>query len=555
MVLICIVLSAGINIAEPYIGKLLIDEGLIKMNFNLSFKFALACFLLALMQQCISVLETKYTVYLNTMAPFYMHKAALKQLLKIKIEYYSNKNSSEIINNINMDINNINRVFEKSTIYGITQILGFVGGLIGLLIIDWRMTIVVLLVVPIRYVIIKYASEKRREYMQAQIELYREYSAWHGDVIEGVREIKLWGIYKEIYSEFTEKQRKIIRITMKVTFLDIVNSVSESIVFELLINSLYIIGSYFIIGGSLSVGALFSFITYSAFVTRPVSVLLNIWYSLSSIMPSAKRFFEFLDMERERDYLPNEAYTQEIKKVKGAIKFENVSFSYNEGSKILDGASFEIKAGERVALIGPNGSGKSTIINLLQRMYDPANGRILIDGVDINCIKLKEYRSLIACVNQNTYIFNGSIKDNITMFTDEDTLMMDKAAQAAYIYDFIKNAQNKYDAKVGKNGMMLSGGQRQKIAIARAFYKDSQILIFDEALSNCDLESESKIIDAIKKSYNKTIIFITHNMAVLKNMDRILYLENGYIKEIKPIEDLVSRTDNALKAIGKDETA
>lgn len=540
----CIITSTGINMLTPYIAKLLMDEGLIKMNYGYTVKLAILNIFLLLFGQFISMAETKYMVYINAMAAFSMSKAALKQLLRIRIQFFDNANFSMIMNNIDRDIENINKICDDGSLYGVAQVLGFIGGLIGLVLIDWRLTLIVLLTLPIRYGVVRRMTGIRREYTKKQIKIYGDYSSWYGDIIGGIREIRLWGIDGKIRSYFIKKQREIINIEIKSAVLNSLNNASQTALHHILTNALYITGAYFIVGKTMTIGTLFAFITYSTYVTHPVNVLFNIWYSLSGIIPSAKRFFEFLDMQREGETLSEKPAEAKENVAEGNIRFENVSFSYEEGNRILNNINMEIKKGERIAIIGVNGAGKSTIANLLLRMYLPDSGRILMGGVDINNIRLKEYRNMISVVNQDTYLFNTTVKDNITLFGDQDYLKIYKAAKASCAHDFIERMPDKYESIVGRDGAKLSGGQRQKIAVARAFLKDSAMLILDEATSNCDVESEMQINSIIKSNTrDKTIIMITHRFNMLQNMDRILLLENGYIREIGTYKDLVSGRD------------
>lgn len=544
VILFLIIITTGINMLMPLMGKLLMDEGFIKMNYSYTVKYATISVLLALLGQCISAAQTYFMIYINNMASFSMNKIALKQLLKIKIQYFANKNFSEIMNNINMDIDSIQSAFKDGSINGITEALGLVGGIIGLVLIDWRLTAIVLISLPIRYGIVKFLTKINRRYMEIHMEAQRDYASWYGDIIGGIKEIRLWGITGEILRIYVRKQRKIIEISRKRALLNNLKRISQSMFGHLLINTLYIIGAYYVIGGDLSLGSLLAFITYSSYVTLPMNSLLDIWYSICGVIPAAERFFDFLDMQSEQETLKEELSCINMKEMGANIKFENICFSYEKDKTILKDINFEIKNREKVAIIGPNGTGKSTIINHLLRMYEPDSGRILINGININRFKLKAYRKMISVVNQDTYLFNASVYDNITLFVHNDKNKVYKAAKDGCIHDFIQQMPHKYKSYVGRNGTKLSGGQRQKIAIARAFLKESAIMVFDEATSNCDTKTEIQINNMIKNNFSdKTVIIVTHRMNILKNVDRILHLDNQLIKEIGTFDDLLSKMD------------
>jgi ATP-binding cassette subfamily B protein len=229
--------------------------------------------------------------------------------------------------------------------------------------------------------------------------------------------------------------------------------------------------------------------------------------------------------------------------VRGNIRFEEVSFSYPNGEPVLKNINLEIQPGEKIAVIGANGSGKTTIINLLLRFYTPGGGRILLDGMEINELNLRDYRRLISVVSQDLYLFNATVTENITLFSPMPDFKVYQAAQASRAHEFIAAMPRQYASGIGPNGAGLSGGERQKIAMARAFARDSQILVLDEATSNYDFESENQVNELFKTGFeNKTVIMITHRPDVLKQVGRIIVLEKGCIADIGTHEELYRRS-------------
>jgi len=539
IVFICIIASTVIHMIMPFISKLVMDNGLIPKDFKMVLYLSVASILLMLLDQGIGIFETRYWAYLNAMLSFSMNKAAIKQLLKSRIEFFNNTNFAEIMTNINMDIRNISRVSEISTFFVVTQIFTIIGGIAGLVLIDWKLSFVVICILPMRYGVVRYLTIKRRRCFEQYMEYYKDYSSWFGDIIGGIKEVKLWGIDTVIMGQFIQKQRKIIKAEIYMNMVDKFNDFSDSILWDLLTNALYIIGAYLIINSNLTIGGLFAFITYSSYVTHPLSAILSIGYGFSSVIPAAKRYFEFIDMDCEKDIGIKSALAIWNSKTHGIIKFENVSFSYEGDKKILDNVNFEIKAGEKTAIIGSNGSGKSTIISLLQRLYAPSSGRILLDGEDISKLRLKEYRKQITFINHDSYLFNTSVKENIKLFTRKQDMKVYKAAQASGAHEFIKSLQEDYNSRIGRNGTKLSGGQRQKVALARAFFRDSDILVLDEATCNFDTDSEAQLYETLERDFKeKTVIVITHKPHVLKNMDRVLLVDEGSVKELEDINDI-----------------
>ncbi len=525
----------------PLLSKQIMDNGLLAENLTIVVKFSVITFALVLIEQAIGVIETKYYSYVYSIFQYSRTKTAFKHLQKLKLQYFSNVNFSEIMSNVGMDVGNISRICDRGTIIILSQIFKIIGGLIGLIIIDWRLTLVVLFVIPIRYFTVKYMAKKRKTMINAYIQYNREYASWYGDVISGIKEIKLWGIDRVKTGEFIKKQRNIVKVNIRMAFLDKFNEYSEIIVFQGINCALYILGAYIAFRNGLTIGGLFAFLTYSTYVISPISSILNIGYSFTNVIPSAKRFFEFLDMETEIDANQKKLLRLDDKEIKASIKFENVSFSYKEKESILGNVNLSINHGEKIAIVGANGSGKSTLINLLLRFYKPQEGRILIDGIDINDIKLRDYRSLISVVSQDLYLFNTTIENNISIGIKHDSTIINEAAKKSGAYDFIKDMPLKYKSQVGRDGSKLSGGQRQKIAMARAFARKSKILVLDEATANYDAQSEAYVNQILTTDFiDSTVIVISHKPDILSKVDKIWFLSNGSINQFVNYKDFES---------------
>ncbi len=534
MIFLCIFVSAGINMLLPLLSKQIMDNGLLEKNLSVVVKYSVITFALVLLEQAIGLIETKYYSYVYSIFQYSLTKTAFKHIQKLKLQYFNNINFSEIMSNVGMDVGNISRICDRGTIIILSQVFKIIGGLIGLIIIDWRLTIVVLFVIPLRYFTVKFMAKKRKAMINEYIEYNREYASWYGDVISGIKEIKLWGIDRIKTGEFIKKQRKIVKVNIRMAFLDKFNEYSEIIVFQGINCALYILGAYIAFRNGLTIGGLFAFLTYSTYVLSPISAILNIGYSFSNIIPSAKRYFEFLDMETEIDANQKNLLRLENKDISASVKFENVSFSYKEEENILDNVDLSVNHGEKIAIVGANGSGKSTLINLLLRFYKPQEGRILIDGIDINDIKMRDYRSLISVVSQDLYLFNTTIEDNISIGIKHDSSIINKAAIKSGAYDFIKDMPLKYKSQVGRDGSKLSGGQRQKIAMARAFARKSKILVLDEATANYDAQSEAYVNQILTTDFiDSTVIVISHKPDILSKVDKIWFLNNGSIEQFE----------------------
>ena len=543
VILVCMLISAGISMVIPRISQLLMDKGLLAHDFRLLVIFTLIGLVLLLFDQGFGFMVAKNRIYLNSIISYTLSKKAFKHTLRMKMQFLNNTNPSELMSTIGMDVGNIGRICDSSTFYILASIFKMIGGFIGLLILDWRLTIMVAIIIPFRYILVKYIAKKRKKYFDEYLKLIKEYAAFYGDTIAGVKEVKLWGLDRIKIGEFIKKQRKLIIPNIKMGLMDKLNEFSETVLFQLIIDSIYIVGAYLVFQNSLTVGELFAFITYSTYVTAPISAILNIGYNFVNILPSAKRYFEFMDTEGEPYERKKGMSDFPDKTGKAVIQYEDVTFSYTDEKQILNKISFNIYEGEKVAIVGANGSGKSTIINLLLRFYQPSSGKILLDGTDINTMNLREYRKMISVVNQDMYLFNASIKDNIALYTGIKELNVNKAVKECGAGDFIEKLPEKYETKVGRNGAKVSGGERQKIALARAIIRDSRILALDEATANYDIESEAAVNKYIMNDLqDKTAIIISHKPDILKYVDKIIVLENGSIVDVGKHDGLLGKS-------------
>lgn len=539
IIMLCILASSCISLFLPFISKEIMDHGLLERRMNTVIIYTMLIFVLVLLDKGIGLVETKYYAYVNSMFSYSLLKTAFKHSLRLKTGYFEHKNPSEVISTISMDVGNVSRICDRGVFILIAQVIRVIGGMAGLLIIDWKLTLLVVGITPVRYFTIRYLARKRKESFELYIEYSRSFSSWFGDTLGGIKEIKLWGLDRIKTGEFIRLQRKIVKMNIRMAFIDKFNEYSESLMFQIITNSLYIIGAYMVFHNGLTIGGLFAFLTYSAYVTGPISAILNLSYSFANVLPSARRLFEFLDTETEQDKQSGMPVRLETESLRGRIKFEDVSFSYQPGLQILNKANFEIQPGETVVITGVNGSGKSTLIHLLLRFHIPCEGTITLDGIDINRMRLRDYRELVAVVSQDNYLFDTSIEANIGSGLQLKPLQLVQAAQESRAHDFIMELPQGYQSMTGRNGTALSGGQRQKIAMARAFAKDSPILILDEATSHYDTESEQELNDwlAVMRSKGKTILIISHKPHLLKKADRFLRVSNGGVTEFFNYED------------------
>lgn len=516
----CLLISAGFNLCLPLISKHIMDDGFIGRNKSLLIKLVLLSMGIYCINSLIEIIKERKRVHISAQIQYFLSEQFITHLMRLRISYFNNTNYAEILNNVNMDINKMSTIADNSVFFVVTQVFSMMGGIIGLFIIDYRMTILVLMCIPVKYIIMKWFAKKQKSIMNVLIIRSQKYARWFGDTIGGIKEVKLFNIFDNKYEEFEDKQKSIINQQKEMDMLSQWNGVMDTLLIQILSTVLYILGAELIFDFKLSVGSVFAFITYSAYVTGPISAILNIGYFLSGIIPSAKRYYEFMTLEEETD-------NGELKKaIFGDMELQNVSFAYNADKLILKDINIKFPKGSKTALIGRNGSGKTTLINLLTRLYDPISGKILLNGTDISNILLMEFRNMISVVSQQIYLFNDTIKNNICLYKCVSDERLETACKDSELEGFLNNVS--LDYIVGQNGARLSGGQKQKVALARALVHDRPIVIFDEVTSNTDAYSEHQINRLLHtKLKDKTVIVITHKQEILKAVDQILVLNKG----------------------------
>ena len=524
-----LVLSTVIGFLQPLVIQRITDSGMMQRDMAVILSSALLLALLVLGNQAIDLLQTRIFADVHNASYYAIFHQVFEKLLHLKKSYFEDKNSAEILSFLQMDVSQVSSVTDRYTVLSVSYVFRIVSGLIGLFLISWKLALIVLCMVPVKFLLVRGLSKRQEQAMDEMIESSRDFSRWFGDDLNGVDEIKLWDLFQSRDQVFREKQEKVLGVQKRTTMIGGWNSFWEMLLEWSVTILLYVLGGWLICAGSLTIGAVFAFVSYSAYVTGPVSALINLKMYFARIFPSARRLFRFLDMETELD-----AGTSPLKGWLPKLEFRNVEFWYEEERPILQGVTFSVEPGEKVAIIGQNGSGKSTILNLLLRFYEPKAGQILADGVDVQDISLEEYRGLFSVVSQEPYLFLGNILENVDLQGDADPDQLAAALRASGVESYLPRLPEKERTQIGRNGARLSGGEKQKLAVARALLKDAPVVILDEATSGFDVESDAYLHDVIlHQMQGKTVIMITHHYHNLEGMDQVWRLEGG---KVLPVE-------------------
>lgn len=388
---------------------------------------------------------------------------------------------------------------------------------------------------PLKFIIVSYCANKKREVFEQWIEDKRKFMSWFAECINGIHEMKLWNLFQVKKSQFEGLQKDLMDSYKKNAMLDEYSTVSV-VVIDTVVNALlYILSGLFIIKGEFTIGGAFAFITYSAYVVNPISALINIKYYFAQIEPSAKRLFELWGQPEELEMKLCEMKPEKIYQDRDMVfEVKNLVFGYEPGHPILNGISLCVKKGERIAIVGENGSGKSTLLNLLAGFYRPQKGIIKLYGAPVELMDIQDMRNRIAVISQRPYLFQGTIEENVNIDGKASRDAVVEACRKSGALGFIEKLDHGFGQKIGQDGAKLSGGERQKIAVARALLKNADILLMDEATEGFDVESNEALRELLHSELkNKTIVFITHKYKELESVDKVYRLSKGILELVR----------------------
>ncbi|MBD3352601.1 MAG: ATP-binding cassette domain-containing protein, partial [Candidatus Lokiarchaeota archaeon] len=385
-----------------------------------------------------------------------------------------------------------------------------------------------------------------RQFMRKLTPIHRKSRKAHGiltasirDTFDGIREIKIYGQEAQMFSQFDKWNQEYLDTVVQSSIIRAKWIPMMPYLLSLLSVFFLMIGGLLYINGEITLGLIVGVTTYFGLITRPLRELLPGIHGFNHSKAATERMLEIFNIERSIKDTPNAC---QLRNIKGKIDYVNVSFSYFEGTQILYNIDLKIKPGEMVAFVGPSGVGKTTLLSLITRFYEVDNGNILIDDIDIKDCTLKSLRQQIGTLMQNTFLFDGSIADNIRFGNPGATMdQLEKAAETAQIADFIHSLPKKYNSLIGERGIKLSGGQAQRLCLARVLVTDPKILILDEPTAEVDAITDSKLISAVRNLMkNKTTLVIAHRLWTIKNADRIVVMKDGRIVAIGSHNELIN---------------
>ena len=461
-----------------------------------------------------------------------------QKINRLPMGYFDKNSKGDIISRVTNDVDTLSQTMNQSLMQVVTSVITVVGVFIMMLYINFMMTIAALIVMPLTMLVLSIIIKKSQVFFKQQQEYLGDINGKIEETFSGQNIVRGYNGERFEINEFDAINRKLYDTGWKSQFLSSIMMPVMNFVGNLGYVIVSILGGYMAINGKISVGDIQAFIQYMWMFTQPLNQLVQIMNLLQSTAAAADRIFEFLDEEEIdlSDKLPLEGPVQ------GNINFDHVRFGYNNDNIIIKDFSLDIKAGQKVAIVGPTGAGKTTIVKLLMRFYKLNSGKISIDGIDIESLDLESYRKNFAMVLQDTWLFSGTIMENLKYgrldATDEEVY---KAAKAAHVDRFIMTQKQGYDTILTEDSKNISQGQKQLLTIARAILSDPKILILDEATSSVDTRTEVLIQQAMDNLIkDRTSFIIAHRLSTIRNADLILVLNEGDIVEQGSHDELLA---------------
>ena len=542
LTLLCIVFSSIMSLMPSVLTGKIIDEGLIGRDFNKLIMYIVLSLAVTAGANLIGVAESYLNTWIAQHITFDMRNQMYSHLQSMSQRFFTSNNQGDIITRMTSDIDGVKTVISGTFTSILSNSITLVVALIAMYQKNWILATVGIIIVPLFTIPTRKAGQKRWSLTQEAQACNDEINGILGETmsVSGQTLVKLFCKEEYEYDRYEKANRRMIELNIKESMagrwfrviLTTITSVGPML--------LYLVGGILMLryDSDLTVGDITVLVALLGRMYGPVNSLLNIQVDWMRSMAMFSRIFEYFDMPVEIQNAPD-AITPDH--AEGSVEFKHVNFYYEPSRQILKDVTFKLDTGHSIAIVGPSGSGKSTLVNLIPRLYDAVSGEVLFDGINVKKLDLTFLRGNIGVVTQDTYLFNGTIRENLLYVKpDASEAELVDACERANIYDFISNQPNGLDTMVGNRGLKLSGGEKQRLSIARVLLRDPALLIFDEATSALDSISERKIQDAIDPLVSsRTSILIAHRLSTILAADEILVIKDGEIAERGKHKDLV----------------
>ena len=463
-----------------------------------------------------------------------------KKINRLPMKYFDKKTHGEVLSVITNDVDTLSANLNQSITQIITSFCTLIGILVMMFSISWQMTLISLVILPISALLVKNIVGKSQKYFKSQQDYLGHVNGQVEEVYGGLNIVKVFNAEGKVTNEFKKANDNLYHSAWKSQFLSGLMFPVMNFIGNVGYVAVAVAGGYLAIQGTITVGNIQSFIQYNKQFTQPINQIAQISSMLQAMVAAAERVFEFLEEEEEKDTAKQGTSVEQLK---GNVKFEHVKFGYDPETTIINDFNCDVKDGQKIAIVGPTGAGKTTMVKLLMRFYDVTDGAILVDGINIKDFERGELRKMFGMVLQDTWLFGGTVKENIKYgkedATDDEVI---QAAKAAHVHHFIKTLPNGYNSVLNEESSNVSAGQKQLLTIARVILTDPKVLILDEATSSIDTRTEiqiQKAMDNLMKG--RTSFIIAHRLSTIKNADLILVMNHGDIVEQGTHEELLAK--------------
>ena len=538
--LLCTMLAAAGNLYLPWIFRDMIDKVLTAKDAYMLNMISASIVVIFFLRGIFLDGQNYLMSWVGQRVIIDIRAEVFRKLQRLSMSFYDRNKTGTIMSYVTNDVSALQGAMVDNTVELVTESIILIGSVCAMIYLDWKLTLFTILTFPVVLFFMNFFGKKiRRSGGQIQ-EAAADITSVLQESVSSARVVKSFVREQYEIERFERENEANLKANLKNAKYMATLTPTIEFVAALGVTMILWYGGNNVIDGETTAGSLVAFLAYAVNISNPIKRITRTTGTIQRALAAAQRVFDVLDLPEEVQDLPD---AKELPAVTGSVRFEHVSFSYNEGDEILHDLSFEAKPGQAVGLVGPSGAGKSTIASLLPRFYDCDGGTIRIDGKDIKHVTLDSLRNQVGIVPQETILFNGTVYDNILYGRlDATKEEIEAAAKAANAHDFIMELPEGYNTNLGDRGVNISGGQRQRIAIARAILKDPRILVLDEATSALDTESERVVQEALNRlMVGRTSIIIAHRLSTIKNADRILVLDKGKLVEDGTHDELMEK--------------
>lgn len=541
LILFALILVSAIGVIAPYFSSKFFYDQVLNQNGSFYGQILFVILLIASMNLCsilINMLAAVITSKVAGRLVYDMKRTIFDAIRRLSLSFFTGRQTGSLMTQINNDANSIYWFFVDGLPYFLINIIQVIAVFFVMLTMNPLLALLCLAVIPVFLFFISRIFRRMSHLHAKNYSCYRAMNSTLTDALSGVRVIKAFAREKEESSRFRKQATKVTEMYKKITIFNNTAFPAANIIMYLSTIVVWIVGGWMTMNGQMTYGTLLTFLSYVGMMNAPLFMFVDMTYFFSECVNAVQRLFEIYDAEPDVREAAEPVRTETMA---GGVEFRNVEFSYDKNRKIIDDISFKIEPGKMIGIVGHSGAGKSTLANLLIRLYDVNAGEILIDGINIKQYAFRDLRRNIAIVSQETYLFIGSILENIRYAKPEATKEeIIEAAKIAGAHQFIVKLPDAYDTQIGLGNKELSGGERQRISIARAVLLNPKILILDEATAAMDTETERTIQAALERlSKGKTTIMIAHRLSTLRDADRLIVIENGKMPEFGTHEELI----------------